>query len=468
MTPSTDTPATSATGIDTPAARQRVIPSGALLGFCLIVSCFAAWGLAVTMTDTLLAAFKKIMSMTDFQTSWIQIAFFGAYAVLALPAALFIRKFSYKSGVLLGLGLFIAGSLLFYPASLTMQYSHFLIALFVLAGGISILETSADTYVLSMGSPQTATQRLNFAQSFNPVGTISGVLISMFFILGSLQNYSAAQRTAMSHDKLVQVQNAELSAVMGPYVGIACVLLCIWLAIAFVKMPAVYSMGDPETPLGESFGRLVKNKNYMFGVFSQFCYVGAQTGVWSFIIRYSMHALQSADATATASWSLWGLHINLCNPNERDAAVFYLISLICFSLMRFICTGMMSVMKPSTILMILSLVAAALCFAVMNLTGVVAVVCLVGISACMSLMFPTIFGLGASNLGKDTQLGGAGMIMAIIGGAFLTGIQGRISDATSIAFSFIIPLCCFLEIAIFGLMTKNKRDVPSAAKVEGR
>jgi MFS transporter, FHS family, L-fucose permease len=436
--------------------RPPLIPKGALLAFCLLTTCFAAWGLAVTMTDTLLAAFKKIMSMTDFQTSWIQIAFFGAYAILALPAALFIRRFSYKSGILLGLGMFIAGSFLFYPASLTMQYSHFLIALFVLASGISVLETSADPYVLSMGDPETATQRLNLAQAFNPIGTISGVIISMFFILGSLQNYSAADRAAMSHDKLMQVQTAELNAVMGPYVGIACVLLVIWLAIALIKMPAVYSAGEPQTPLGESFIRLSRNKNYMLGVFSQFCYVGAQTGVWSFIIRYSMHALKSADATTSHAFSFLGFHVNLVNPNERDAAVFYVASLICFSLMRFVCTGLMSVMKPSALLMILSLVATALCVAVMNLTGIVAVVCLIAISACMSLMFPTIFGLGASKLGKDTQLGGSGMIMAILGGAVLTGIQGRISDATCIAFSFIIPLVCFVEIAIYGFYAGRK------------
>jgi len=442
-----------------PETHVRLIPKGAVLAFFLLTSCFAAWGLALTMTATLLAAFKKIMSMTDFQTSWIQIAFFGAYAVLAFPAALFIRRFSYKSGILLGLGLFIAGSFLFYPASLTMQYRDFLIALFVLASGISILETSADPYMLAMGAPETATRRLNLAQSFNPIGTISGVLISMFFILGSLQDFSAAERAAMSPEALAGVRQAELNAVMGPYVGIACVLLGIWVVLSLVRMPVVAAKEGGAAPLGESLGRLMRNRSYLFGVFSQFCYVGAQTGVWSFIIRYSMHALASPDPAASRTFSFLGFHANLANPGERDAALFYVASLLSFSLMRFVCTALMGVVRPATLLAVLSVAAALLTAGVMTLTGIPAVLCLVAISACMSLMFPTIFGIGTRDVGGDAQLAGAGMIMAILGGAVLTGIQGRLSDAAGLAVSCVVPRLSFVAIALYSLFSlKRTRD----------
>ncbi len=401
-----------------------------LIPFLLITSCFAWWGLAHNMTDTLLAAFKRIMSLSDFQTSWIQIAFYGSYFCLALPAALFIRRFTYKAGVLLGLGLFIAGALLFYPASKTMNYYHFLLALYILAGGLSILETSANPYVIVMGDPSTATRRLNLAQSFNPVGSIAGVIISQLFILSQLNNASNAERLSMASEQLKEIQSAELSAVMGPYVGVAIILLLLWIVIAFTKMPRAKDETE-HANVTQTVKRLLKNKNYLLGVTAQFFYVGAQIGVWSFTIRYVMKQL---------------------TVNEKNAATFYLVSLILFALFRFICTALMKYITPGKLLVYLSGIAAILTSVVIVSSGYIGVIALVSISVCMSLMFPTIFGLAVEGLNNDTQIASSGLIMAILGGAVLTALQGLLSDLTSnINLAYIITLVCFIIIFNYGL-----------------
>lgn len=405
----------------------KLVSKEILIPFILLTSCFAWWGLANNMTDTLLAAFKRIKSMSDLQTSFIQMAFYGAYFCFAIPAALYIRKFSYKSGVLLGLGLFIIGGLLFYPASQTQAYTHFLIALYVLAGGLSILETSANPYIMEIGSRETATQRLNLAQSFNPIGSISGVLISKFFILSELQQLSAEERAGLPADELNAVQTAELNAVMNPYVVVSAVLLLTWLAIAFVKMPK--AKDEDNTSFKESLSRLMKDRNYVFGVVAQFFYVGAQIGVWSFTIRYVMQEL--------------GL-------TEEGAASWYIASLVLFAASRFICTALMSVITPRKLLLILSAAAGVFSLGVMFLSGMAGVVSLVLISGCMSLMFPTIYGLALGRVsGEDTKTGGSGLIMAILGGAILTAAQGGISDAIGINMSYLVPLVCFAVVGFF-------------------
>jgi FHS family L-fucose permease-like MFS transporter len=270
---------------------HSLITPGNLLPFILITSLFFLWGLASNMTDTLLSAFKKIMSMSDFQTSWIQIAFYGSYFVLALPAAILVKKFTYKSGVLLGLGLYILGSILFYPASISMNYGHFLMALFILAGGLSILETSANPYIFSMGSEESGTRRLNLAQSFNPIGAFSGVLLSKIFILSHLNVATAEERTLMNKDELYAVQAEELSAVMGPYVGVAVFLVMLWIVIKLTKMPKASDAGS-EVNLLPTLKRLAKTPHYVWAVLAQFFYVGAQVCVWSFTIRYVMQEIQ--------------------------------------------------------------------------------------------------------------------------------------------------------------------------------
>ncbi|MEO2142855.1 MAG: L-fucose:H+ symporter permease [Flavobacteriaceae bacterium] len=403
--------------------------------FILITSLFLVWGLANNMTDTLLAAFKRIMSMTDFQTSWIQIAFYGSYFCLAIPAALYIKRFSYKSGVLLGLGLFIAGSMLFYPASNTMVYGHFLTALFILAGGLAILETTANPYIIAMGPEETATRRLNLAQSFNPIGSIIGIILGKIYILSHLNSASEEERNNMSAEVLDQIQSEELNAVMGPYVAVAVLLILLWIVIYIVKMPKA-SDASQDLKVGNTIKRLVKNKKYLLGIVAQFFYVGAQIGVWSFTIRYVMQELQL---------------------DEQNASNYYLASLVLFMASRFVCTWLMQYIKPTKLLVGLSILALMATACVIYFGGYIGVYSLVLISGCMSLMYPTIYGLAISGLGSDTKIASSGLVMAILGGAVLTPIQGLVSDATqSINYAFYIPFISFVIILIYGFFLMNK------------
>lgn len=415
-----------------------IVPRQYLFPFILLTSLFALWGVANNMTDVLLATFKRIMSMSDFQTAWIQVAFYGSYFCLALPAAIFIRRYTYKAGVLLGLGLFAAGALLFYPASLTMAYGHFLIALFILAGGLSILETSANPYAIVMGPEQTATRRLNLAQSFNPLGSITGVLIGKYFILSELNQATEADRAQMAVEQLRQVQQGELAAVMGPYVVVALVIGVIWVLIAATRFPQA-TEADKSLKLGATIRRLFGHKHYTRGVVAQFFYVGAQIGVWSFTIRYIMS------------------HLDL---NEESAATYYLASIILFSTARFACTGLMKYVGPHVLLWVMAALASGLTGIVILIGGYAGAIALVGISGCMSLMFPTIYGLAIKGLGEDTKIGASGLIMAILGGAVLTAIQGQISDMFGIQVAYLVPLVCFLVILHYGL-TGYRTAVPA-------
>ncbi|MFY0685746.1 MAG: L-fucose:H+ symporter permease [Cyclobacteriaceae bacterium] len=397
-----------------------------LVPFILVTTMFFMWGLANNMTDTLLAAFKRIMSMTDFQTSWIQVAFYGSYFCLAIPAALLIRRFQYKAGILVGLGMFIAGALLFYPASQTMVYGHFLAALFILAGGLSVLETTANPYILVMGDEATAIRRLNLAQSFNPIGSISGVVLSKLFILSQLNKATEAERSTMSASELATIQQAELAAVMGPYVGVAILLLLIWIVIYMKKMPKG-SDSEETPPFWQSVKRLTSNKHYLAGVLALFCNVGAQIGIWSFTIRYVMLEL---------------------DMDESGASNYYLLGLVLFMVGRFIFTGLMAKFSAHKLLGYSAVVAIACLFVAILFNGIVGVIGLVMISGCMSLMFPTIFGLASEGTGSDHKLAGSGLIMAILGGAVLPPIQGQLSDSfDSIKLSFIVPMLAFAIVA---------------------
>jgi FHS family L-fucose permease-like MFS transporter len=408
---------------------HQVVPRSILIPFILLTSCFALWGLANNMTDVLIAQFKKVFTLTDMQSGLVQTAFYGAYFCLALPAALFIKRFSYKAGVLLGLGLFCTGALMFYPASQIMTYGPFLASLFVLAGGLSILETSANPYIIAMGPQETATRRLNLAQSFNPIGSITGVLIGKFYILSQLNPATDAERALMSADELGQIQTGELAAVMGPYVVVALVIVAVWLAIAFTRMPVAHDANNNGLDLKGSFARLLAKRHFVRGVLGQFFYVGAQIGCWSYTIRYVMTEV---------------------GGNEADASTYLLASIVIFSACRFVCTALMKFISPARLLGLLA-AGAVLCLLVVMMIGSMAgVYGLIGVSACMSLMFPTIFGLSVHGLGKDTQFGGSCLIMAILGGAVLTAIMGQISDMAGIRMAFIIPLIGFIYLIHFG------------------
>lgn len=418
-----------------------------LLAFFLITSLFFMWGLAHNLTDTLLAAFKRIMSLSDFQTSWIQIAFYGSYFTLAIPAAIFIKRFTYQAGVLLGLAMYVIGALLFYPASITLQYGFFLAALYILAGGLTVLETSCNPYIIAMGDNATGTGRLNLAQSFNPLGSISGVVISKFYILSQLNLSDAEERAGMSLEQLGEIQQAELGAVMGPYVTVGVALMLLWIVIYFTKMPRV-SEKVTDISFWPTVKRLLKNKNYVTGVIAQFFYVGAQICVWSFIIRYVMEEL---------------------GVTEAEASSYYIASLIIFVLFRFVNTGLMTFFKPANLLVLASILGIVSTFLAITGSGYVGVIALVAISGFMSLMFPTIFGLASEGLGaEDTKMASAGLIMAIGGGAAFPAIMGLISDYTgSIRLAYWVPLLCFVVIWYFGWYHNKKGTLSQSARAVG-
>ena len=404
---------------------MKVVEKKNLLPFCLVTVLFLLWGIANNMTDTLLSAFKKIMSMSDTQTSLIQFAFYGSYFCFALPAALYIRKYSYKSGVILGLLLYACGAILFFPAAKAASYAFYLIAIYIMAGGCSVLETTANPYILAMGAPETATRRLNIAQAFNPLGSITGILLSKFFILQDISLYS----------------------VSGTYMTLGFVLVAIMVVMLFAKMPEGGDSGQSDK-LGATFRRLFKNKKYVFGVIAQFFYVGAQIGVWSFTIRLTMKELGIVEA---------------------QGATIYLIAIICFSAARFMFTWLMKWYKPSKLLLwaaVGDIICSAAVFALAG-TGWACVVFLIAISFFMSLMFPTIYGLALADIENpdlggragDAKIGASGLIMAILGGALLTPLQAMVSDAAGINVSYLVPLVCFAVVLAYALYAVRSEEV---------
>lgn len=401
--------------------------------FILIVTCFAAWGIAANMTDPLVKVFSKIFSMSTLQASFVQFSYYGAYFCLALPAAFINRRYSYKTGVLVGLGMAIAGAFLFYPASQAMTFGFFLLALFTLAGGLSILETSANPFVIAMGPEENATRRLNFAQAFNPVGTNIGVFLAATLILPRLNPATPEERAAMPPEALHAIQTDELAAVMTPYVGFAFVLVAIWLAIFFTRMPTAReanAAGPRDVHFSATLGRLLANRHYVFGVIAQFFNVAAQTCVWTFTIQYVIEAIGGTEAQA--GWYLQA-------------------SLIVFLISRFLMVWLMGFIRPAALLALMALSGTALCLYAMAYPGMSGIWAIVMISASLSLMFPTIYGIALHGLGEDTKFGAAGVVMAILGGALMPLIHGAVMDARGAAFSYIVPALCFLVVAAFGL-----------------
>ena len=388
--------------------RRHAVP------FALVTSMFLLWGLANNMTDTLLAAFKRIMSMSDTQTSLIQFAFYGSYFCFALPAALFIRRRSFKSGIILGLLLYAAGAMLFLPAARVASYGFYLVAIYVMAGGCSVLETTANPYVMSMGDPRTATRRLNIAQSFNPVGSILGILMSKYFILDDISLYS----------------------ISGTYAALGLVLLGILVVMLFARMPSSKD-DDRGDSVGASFRRLLSNRLYRRGVVAQFFYVGAQIGVWSFTIRLVMQETGRLEAAASS---------------------IYLISIVGHCLSRFIYTGLMRWFSPSRLLTFGGVMSALLSLTVVLSagTGWICITSLVLISSFMSLMFPTIYGIALGGIMRgdhpgDSKIGASGLIMSILGGALLTPLQGMVSDHTNIYTSYAVPAFCFVVVTAYAV-----------------
>ena len=429
--------------------KESFLHQGMRLPFILIVLCFAAWGLAGNLTDPLVSVFGSVFSMSAFQSSLVQFAYYGAYFALAIPAAWINSQLGYKGGVLIGLLLAATGGFLFYPASIVMTYAMFLIALFTLAAGLSILETSANPYVMAMGPRHNATRRLNFAQAFNPVGSNLGVLLAAIFILPHVNPATAVDRAALSQQELESMQSMELQAVMGPYITLALLYIVIAIAIAMVRVPKHEGlMADRKREVvklpGSRLGRLLKNRRYSFGVVAQFFNVAAQTCTWTFTLHYITENL---------------------GVNSTIAGYWLQASLLIFLFSRFIMVGLMGRFDPRMLMTLMCVLGVGLSvFAVVS-GGFAGAVAIVLLSACISLLFPTIYGIALEGLGQDTKYGAAGLVMAIVGGALIPPLQGLVIDMTSARVSYLVVAGCFLVIVGYGAyVLRNPAPVSTSAE----
>lgn len=419
-----------------------------VLPFILITSCFALWGFANDITNPMVKAFSKIFRMSVTDGALVQVAFYGGYFAMAFPAAIFIRRYSYKAGILLGLGLYAVGAFLFLPAKMLGEYAYFLLAYFILTCGLSFLETSANPYILSMGTEETATRRLNLAQSFNPIGSLLGMYVAMNFIQARLNPMDSDARAQLNDAEFEALKEADLSVLITPYVAIAAVILLMFLIIRFTKMP---KNGDQSHDIrfGATMKRLIHLPRYREGVIAQFFYVGAQIMCWTFIIQYGTH------------------YFMLEGMDERSAEVlsqrYNIYAMVLFCCSRFICTFILRYMNPGQLLMILAICAGFFTLGVIGLENRYGVYCLVGVSGCMSLMFPTIYGIALEGLGDDAKFGAAGLIMAILGGSVLPPVQASIIDLGSVGgfpavnLSFVLPLICFIVVAAYGFRTFRRK-----------
>ena len=413
-----------------------------LVPFILITFCFALWGFANDVTTPMVKAFSKIFRMSVTEGAMVQVAFYLGYFVMAFPAALFIQRYSFKAGVLVGLSLYAIGALMFLPAKAIGIYPPFLLAYFIMTSGLSFLETSCNPYIYCMGSEETATQRLNLAQAFNPIGALTGMFVAMHFVQARMNPMDSASRMLLTELQFNAIKAHDLDILIQPYIFIGAVIIVLAIVIRLMKMP-MDSDTHSTTGILSSLQELVKMKNYREGVLAQFFYVGAQVTCWTFIIQYGTRIFMEE-----------GL-------DERGAEIlsqkYNIIALIFFTCSRFICTWFLKYIQPGRLLSILAVIATVLTGGVILFTDRNGLICLVGISACMSLMFPTIYGIALRGLGDYVKVGGAGLIMSILGGSVFPPLQAAIIDSDATIFglpatniSFIIPLICFIVITIYG------------------
>lgn len=426
-----------------------IVPKKYIAHFIMLISCFVLWGLLNNMTDNLVPAFGRIFMLEAADASLTQVAFYGSYAVLALPAAILIKKYSYRTGVLVGLGLYIVGAMGYIPAAISQNFNLFLTSVFVLAGGLSILETTCNPYVISLGSPETSVRRLNLAQAFNPLGSLTGIIMAKYIILSNLNPATYEERVAMSPDALSAIRSNELLWVCVPYVGLVAIALVIWLFFKKSKDSEKDTSG--ELNITHSIKKLVRIPRYAFGVVAQFFYVGVQIAVWTWTISYVMTNL--------------GL-------DEAAASGYYLIAIISFIVCRWICTALMKYIDPAIMMAVFAVGGIVFSLGTIYLPTNQSVWCLVAISACMSLMFPTIYGIALKDLGEEVKVGAAGLIMAILGGAVITPIMGKMIDTgrlssivpaftgaqAAVRSSFLIPAICFLVVLVYSLCFRTKKE----------
>ena len=422
-----------------------------LLPFILVTFCFALWGFANDITNPMVKAFSKIFRMSVTDGALVQVAFYGGYFCMAFPAAIFIRKHSYKAGVLMGLGLYAAGALLFLPAKAVGIFGCFLMAYFIMTCGLSFLETSCNPYILTMGPEETATRRLNMAQCFNPCGSIIGMFVAMNFIQARLNPMSSEERARLGDAEFEALKEADLSVLISPYLVIGLVIVAMLVLIRMVKMPKI---GDAnhDVHIFVTLRRIFSLKHYTWGVVAQFFYVGAQIMCWTFIIQYGTRVFMAE------------------GMGEQEAEVlsqqFNIYAMLLFICSRFITTFLMKYVRPAMLLAVFGVLAMVFTAGVIGFQDRTGVYCLVCVSGCMSLMFPTIYGIALDGLGDDAKFGAAGLIMAILGGSVLPWLQALIIDCGTVfgSFpatnaSFVLPFICFLIVAVYGWRTHVCRNL---------
>lgn len=422
--------------------KPKLVERKYLIPFILVTSLFALWGFANDITNPMVAAFQTVMELSATKASMVQFAFYGGYATMAIPAALFIQRYSCKSGILLGLGLYAVGAFLFIPAAAYQQFSFFCVSLYVLTFGLAFLETTANPFILSLGDKQTATRRLNFAQAFNPVGSLSGMAVASLIILPNLWSDKRDAAGKLIFDSLDAAEKSsirvhDLAVIRDPYVAIGLVVLAMFIIIALVKMPRTDNRGV-KVKSKQTLRRLWHNVEYRSGVITQMFYVAAQIMVWTFIIQYADN-----------------LGINKATAQNYNICAMGLALLF-----RFIGTYMMKYLAPCRMLIIFGVGATVCTLGTIFINGIVGLYCLVAISAFMSIMFPSIYGIALDRVDqRDTSLGAAFLVMAIVGGALMPPLQGMIIDCEIIAgmaavnVSFVLPLLCFLVVTGYGIYT---------------
>ncbi|MDG2109390.1 MAG: L-fucose:H+ symporter permease [Flavobacteriaceae bacterium] len=429
--------------------KREVVSKKVLIPFILVTSLFTLWGFANAVTDPMVQAFKKVLELSNSQAAWVQMAFYGGYFCMALPAAMFMRKYSYKTGILIGLGLYAIGALLFYPAALSEKFWFFCLGLYILTFGLAFLETAANPYALALGPKETATQRLNLAQAFNPVGLILGLLIAQQFVLKKLKSDDISDFGSLDEASKILIKTSDLIVIRDPYVILGLLLIGVFILFATIKMPQ--SKEENTMPnISSTFSALAKDRNYLLGLLAQTLYVGAQIMCWTYIYQYAE-----------------GIGMDSVSAGYYQMAAFIL-----FTFGRAVGTYLLRYMNSGKLLMYFAISAMLFVLGTIFINSNIGLYSLVGISFCMSLMFPTIYGIALGNLTEEqSKIGSAGLVMSIVGGALLPKLQGNIIDAggngvsdililgvPEVNFSFILPLLCFIYIAWYGLKISQKLD----------
>jgi len=426
-----------------------IVSKKALVPFILVTSLFALWGFANAVTDPMVNAFKKVLELSNSEAAWVQMAFYGGYFCMALPAAMFMRKYSYKVGILIGLGLYATGALLFYPAATTEQFWFFCLGLYILTFGLAFLETAANPYALAMGAKETATQRLNLAQAFNPLGLIVGLFVAQQFVLTNLQS-DDVDFSALDEASKVLIRTSDLMVIRNPYVILGLVLIVVFIVFFVSKMPQAKDEGGMPK-IGDTFAVLSKNKKYVMGVIAQVFHTGCLIMCWTYIYQY-------AEAIGVDSVT---------------AGYYQMAAFILFTIGRAVGTYLLRYISSGKLLMYFAILGMFFTAGAIFIHGIVGLYSLVGISFCMSLMFPTIYGIALGDLTEEqSKVGSAGLIMSIVGGALMPKLQALIIDiggngvnditilgVPEINFSYILPMICFLYIGWYGLRIYKKYEI---------